>query len=230
MENQIYYSVIVPFYNEEDSVEELLGSLTSVMEKLGKPYEILACDDGSTDHTRRENMKMSSVNPAIVPFGFRANRGQTACLAEGIKRAKGEVVISLDGDLQDCPSDIPALLDEMEATGADAVCGWRKGRNDATGKTALSRLGNSLQRLLLNVPVHDISCTLRVYRAQAIKKIRLEQKGLHRYIPYLLQRAGFRLAEKEVNHKPRRYGSSKYSLRKAPQTVKLFFGLISGKY
>jgi glycosyltransferase involved in cell wall biosynthesis len=151
-------------------------------------------------------------------------------LAEGFKKANGDIVISMDGDLQDDPREIPAMIAKLERSGADAVCGWRKDRKDKARTMSLSRMGNFFQKIFFNVPVHDISCTLRVYKAEAVKNIVLKKQGLHRFLPFILKRAGFSLAEKEVHHNSRKYGQSKYSLRKAPQTVKLFFGLLLGRY
>jgi len=230
MGKTLAYSVVIPFYNEEESVEELLGKVSNVMDSLGETYEIIALNDGSTDETRGKLEEMRRINPVIIPIHFIRNKGQTACLKEGFEKAKGDTVISMDGDLQDDPMEIPSMLKAFKGSKADVVCGWRKNRKDPAKTLSLSKLGNFFQKRFLQVPIHDISCTFRIYKKEAIKNIKLERAGLHRYLPFILKRNGFTLTEKEVNHKPREHGHSKYSVKKAPETVKLFFGLLLNKY
>ncbi|UCD55439.1 MAG: glycosyltransferase family 2 protein [Candidatus Omnitrophota bacterium] len=230
MKGKIAYSVIIPFYNEDSSVEELLGMVTKILDNLNEPYEILAVNDGSTDDTLRKLEKMRGVNSAVIPINFSSRKGQTSCLLEGFRRASGHTIISMDGDFQDDPAEIPSMLEAFRRSRADTVCGWRRNRKNPISILMISKLGNFFQRIFFNVPVHDISCTFRIYKSAAIKSIDLKREGLHRFLPFFLKRAGFSLAEKQICHKPRKYGCSKYSFRKAGQTIKIFFGLLFKKY
>lgn len=224
------FTVIVPFHNEGPAVDELIGSIISVMGKIGQKYEIIAINDGSTDDTGNRIGKIASSESRVIPVNFPEKRGQTAALAEGFRMAEGSVVITMDGDMQDDPEEIPGMLRVMRESGADVVCGWRRYRNDPAAILSVSSLGNFFQRLFFNVPVHDISCTFRVYKSEAVKDLELTESGLHRFLPFIIKRAGYSLAEKEVHHRPRKYGTSKYTYKKVPQTVRLFWGLLTGKF
>lgn len=224
--NKIVYSVVIPMHNEEGVIEGLLKSITSVMDGIGSSYEIIVVNDGSTDATEEKLIGIQKINERVIPACFSARRGQTAALQEGFRLAKGDIVISMDGDFQDNPEEIPSMLDMFREKQVDALCGWRRNRNDDARTIMISRIGNFLQRLLLNVPIHDVSCTFRVYKKEAIKAIQLNKEGFHRFIPVILKRAGFSLAEKEVAHNPRKHGESKYTLKKAPETVRLFFDIL----
>jgi glycosyltransferase involved in cell wall biosynthesis len=225
----IVYSIVVPFHNEEDAVCELLSGLGKVMRSLGEPYEILAVNDGSTDETYKNIEKIRLTETSIVTVNFNSRRGQTACLAEGFRRVRGHVIISMDGDLQDDPSEIPSMLEAFKTSGAGTVCGWRKLRRGPAPILFLSLIGNFFQSLFLGVPVHDISCTFRIYKKDALEKIILKEEGEHRFIPYLIKREGFSIAEKRINNRPRKYGISKYSAGKAFGTIKTFFKILRRK-
>lgn len=225
----IAYSIVIPFYNEEDAVCELLSSLGKVMRSLGEPYEILAVNDGSTDGTYERIEKTRLTDPSIVTVNFNPRRGQTECLAEGFRRVRGHIIISMDGDLQDDPAEIPSMLEAFKTSGSGAICGWRKHRRGAPPILFLSLIGNFFQSLFLGVPVHDISCTFRIYKKEALEKIILKEEGEHRFIPYLIKKEGFSIAEKMINNRPRKYGISKYSAGKAFGTIKTFFKILRRK-
>lgn len=226
----IAYSIVIPFHNEENAVCELLPNLGKVMRSLGEPYEILAVNDGSTDGTYERIEKIRLIDPSIATVNFNSRHGQTACLAEGFRRARGHVIISMDGDLQDDPAEIPSMLEAFKTSGAGAICGWRRNRHGPAPILFLSLIGNFFQSLFLEVPVHDISCTFRIYKKEALEKIALKEEGEHRFIPYLIKREGFSIAEKMINNRPRKYGISKYSAGKAFGTIKTFFKILGEKY
>ncbi len=230
VDGKTVYSVVVPFHNEELSVVELLSAITDVMKGLKAPYEIIAVDDCSTDTTREKLSRLTALDPAITAIFLPSRSGQTGALAAGFARSQGKITISLDGDLQDDPSYIPLLLEKFRKSGADAVCGWRCKRDDSASVIIYSKIGNFFQRLFLGMSIHDISCTFRVYKTSVLNTIKLNTPGLHRFLPFLLKRRGFSLTEEKIRQRPRRYGVSKYSSRKAIETIGLFFGILSGRY
>ncbi len=230
MNEDVIYSVVIPFYNEELSVEGLLGELTIVMKGLKAPYEIIAIDDRSTDATYEKLRRVAASDPAIIPVLLPIRKGQTGALAKGFSSSRGRITISMDGDMQDDPSYIPLLLEKFRESGADVVCGWRWKRVAPALVIIYSKIGNFFQRLFLGMSIHDISCTFRVYKTSALKAITLNAAGLHRFLPFLLKRRGFSLAEMKIRQYPRKYGVSKYSSRKALETIRLFFGVVSGRY
>jgi len=230
MDEGIIYSVVIPFHNEELSVEELLGSLTKVMKGLKEPYEIIAIDDRSTDATHEKLRKFTASDPAVIPVLLPERKGQTGALAEGFARSRGRITISMDGDLQDDPSCIPLFLAKFRESGADVVCGWRWKRDDSTPVIIYSKIGNFFQKLFLGTSIHDISCTFRVYKTAALKTVTLNETGIHRFLPFLIKRRGFSLAEERIRQHPRKHGVSKYSSRKVLETIRLFFGIVFGRY
>ncbi len=229
-DENIGYSIVVPFHNEELSVIELINRITNVMKGLKEPYELIAVDDCSTDTTREKLSQLAASDPAIVNIFLPLRTGQTGALSAGFSRARGKITVSMDGDLQDDPSDIPLLLKKLRESGADVVCGWRWKRDDSALVIIYSKIGNLFQRLFLGTSVHDISCTFRVYKTSALNTINMKTSGLHRFVPFLLKRRGFSLAEEKIMQRPRKYGVSKYSSRKALETIRLFFGIVSGRY
>jgi glycosyltransferase involved in cell wall biosynthesis len=222
---QVKYSVVVPVYNEEDSVMPLAESIRKTMAILNEPYEIIFVNDGSTDKTPEwlEKLKESSVNLRVATLN--KNSGQTASLKAGFDMAKGEFIISMDGDMQNDPADIPGLLGKMRE-GYDVVCGWRKKRHDSLWKKAASKSANIIQNIVFKSHLHDIACTLRAYRKGALNGVDLSWNGAHRFIPYLLLKHDSRIAEVEVRHHPRMYGKSKYKPTKIFKTMKDFLKLI----
>ncbi|MFA5856411.1 MAG: glycosyltransferase family 2 protein [Candidatus Pacearchaeota archaeon] len=205
-----YYSVVIPIYNEEGNTKVLDKEIKEVMNSLKKPYEIIYINDGSTDNTFKELKALSKV----TILNLNRNYGQATALDAGFKRSKGEIIISLDGDLQNDPKDIPKLLEKLEKDNLDVVAGWRKFRKDKSGIKILTRIGRLMRKVLIKDPVHDTGCTLRVYKREAIKNLDISGE-MHRYILALLRWKGFKIGEIIVNHRPRTMGKTKYGYKKA---------------
>jgi len=208
---EMCYSVVVPVMNEEENVRPLYQSLRAVMEGRGQPYELIFVDDGSTDQTFQVLKDLHAQDDHVKIVKFRRNFGQSAAMAAGFEYARGEVVITMDGDLQNDPRDIPHLVDKL-FEGYDIVSGWRKHRRDKLLLRKIpSKIANHIIMKLTGVRLHDSGCSLKVYRKELIKEIRLYGE-LHRFIPVLGRIEGARIAEMVVNHHPRRFGKSKYSI------------------
>ena len=204
----IRVSVVVPAYNEEESLPELVDEIRRAM--AGVPFEIIIVDDGSTDATWQRICELSSRYP-VTGLRFSVNSGKAAALAAGFSRSTGDYVATLDADLQDDPSEITGMIGLMEERGYDLVSGWKKHRKDPIGKRLPSRFFNLTVRLTTGVVLHDFNCGLKVYRRRVIENIELYGE-MHRYTPVLAAQKGFRIGEKVVNHRPRRYGTTKYGL------------------
>jgi glycosyltransferase involved in cell wall biosynthesis len=205
------YSVVVPFYDEADSIEELYRRIAAVMDGLGKPYEMVFVDDGSKDDTGKLLAKLAESDPRITFIELRRNFGQTAALAAGFDNAGGEIVIAMDGDLQHAPEDIPAMLAPL-ADGYDLVSGWRKRRVDNFFIRRLpSAAANWMMKKLSGVDIHDFGTTFKVYRRDLLKHIRLYGE-LHRFIPALASAVGARICEAPIQNIVRPKGRSKYGL------------------
>lgn len=206
-------SVVIPILNEENNIEPLTLGLSSVLENLNRSYEIIFVDDGSTDRSFDILSLMAKNNPRIKVIKFARNFGQTAAIATGINYAKGDIIVLMDGDLQNDPKDIPRLLKQIDA-GYDVVSGWRRKRQDPLlTKKIPSYLANKLIAFLTKVKLHDFGCTLKAYRAEAIKGIELYGE-MHRFLPIYSSRAGYIIAEIEVSHHKRISGRSKYGLNR----------------
>jgi glycosyltransferase involved in cell wall biosynthesis len=205
-----YVSVVVPLYNEADNVVDLHRELSRSLERLGRPYEVLLVDDGSRDDTLARLVEIETRDPAVRVLRLRRNFGQTAAFAAGFDHARGEVVVTSDGDLQNDPADIPGLVEKLEA-GYDIVCGWRRRRRDPLSKRVPSWLANRLISWATGVHLHDYGCSLKAMRADVVKHLRLYGE-MHRFIPAVASWMGVTLAEVEVNHRPRERGRSKYGL------------------
>ncbi len=205
-EEQKMVSVIVPVYNEEGSVALLHGEIVSVMRSLSVPFEVIFVDDGSKDRTFEI---LQSLSPIKV-IRFRRNFGQTAGLDAGIKEAKGEYLVMLDGDGQNDPADIPRLIETLERTGFDVISGWRKSRKDPFLKNLASRAAAVVRRVLINDGIHDSGCTLKIYRRECFEHTDLSGE-MHRFIPGLLRIKGFTVGEMVVSHRPRSKGKTKYT-------------------
>ncbi len=203
------YSVIVPIHDEQGNIKQLDSEIKSVMDSLGD-YEIIYINDGSKDNSLKELNKLKSVK--IIDLN--RNYGQSIALDAGFKASKGEIVISLDGDLQNDPKDIPKLLDKLKKENLDVVAGWRKNRKDKSGIKILTKTGRLFRKLIINDQVHDTGCTLRVYRKEAAKSLDLWGE-MHRYILAILRWKGFTIGEVIVNHRPRTHGKTKYNYKKA---------------
>ncbi len=204
-------SLVIPVYNEEQNLVRLYPKLKEVLDKLGKEYEIIFVDDGSTDRSFRILEKFSHENPQVKIIKFRRNFGQTAAISAGFEEAKGEIVITIDSDLQNNPEDIPKLLEKMDE-GYDLVSGWRKNRKDPLLRKKIpSKLSNFLTRKLTGVNIHDSGCTLKAYRRESLKGIELYGE-MHRFIPAIVAWKGFKVSEVEVEHQFRKFGETKYGI------------------
>jgi glycosyltransferase involved in cell wall biosynthesis len=211
-------SVVVPVYNEYDSLPALLEALTQVLEVLAHPYEIICIDDGSTDGSGDRLRELAQQYPRLRAVLLRRNYGQTAAMAAGFDYALGSVVITMDGDLQNDPTDIPRLLDRLNE-GYDLVSGWRKDRQDNTLTRLIpSKIANWLIGSVTGVELHDYGCSLKAYRAEVIHDLNLYGE-LHRFLPALAFIEGARITEMPVTHHPRRFGTSKYGLGRTLRVV-----------
>ena len=219
-------SVVIPIYNEEENVEMLCSKLHKSLSALDRSYEILLIDDGSTDQTWRKLKEISKKIPHLRLIKFRRNFGQTAAMSAGIHQAHGEIIITLDADLQNDPADFGKLVERMEQ-GADVVSGWRKHRKDPFLNRRLpSMLANALISKITGVYLHDYGCTLKAYRRSIIKNVHLYGE-MHRFIPALASWVGGSIEEVEVNHHPRRFGTSKYGMSR---TLRVVLDLITVKF
>jgi glycosyltransferase involved in cell wall biosynthesis len=197
-------SVVVPLFNEEENVPILQGELTAALS--GVDYEIIFVDDGSTDET----MRRIAPDPRVRLVQFERNAGQSAAMYAGLNSARGDVAVLIDGDLQNDPADIPRLLAEI-GRGADLVCGYRAQRKDTVVKRITSRVANFVRSRFTKDGVRDTGCTLKAMKRECVTAL-LPFKGMHRFIPALVKGAGYRLVEIPVNHRPRKFGLSKYGL------------------
>jgi len=216
----------VPLFNEEENLESLFAQLVTVLEGLDCGYEIIAVDDGSTDGSFAILKQLHEGNPRIKVVRFRRNFGQTAAFAAGFDQASGEVVITIDADLQNDPADIPCLLDKM-AEGYDVVSGWRKDRQDRFLDRKLpSMIANWLISAVTGVHLHDYGCSLKAYHHDVVKSVRLYGE-LHRFIPALASWMGVSVTELPVSHNPRRFGKSKYG---PSRTVRVLLDLLTVRF
>lgn len=206
-------SVVVPLYNEAESLPELEQWIERVMNEHGFSYEIIFVNDGSTDGSWDVIRSLSEKNPAVKGVGFRRNYGKSPALNTGFQRAQGEVVITMDADLQDSPDEIPELYRMITQEGYDLVSGWKQKRYDPLSKTIPTKLFNATARRVSGIHnLHDFNCGLKAYRSKVIKHIEV-YGDMHRYIPYLAKNAGFtKIGEKVVHHQARKYGKTKFGL------------------
>ncbi len=209
MENKVNLSVVVPLYNEEENVRELHRRISETCQKLGRSFEIVFIDDGSTDKTANE---CERLNP-LKFIQFRKNFGQTAAFDAGIKNSSGEIIITMDGDLQNDPADIKLLLDELNKS-YDVVSGWRWQRKDSPGKKIFSRIANILRKIFVKDQIHDSGCSLKAYRRECFEDVDLFGE-MHRFIPAILELQGFKVGEVKVSHHPRIHGKTKYNWRRS---------------
>ncbi|NIM98086.1 MAG: glycosyltransferase [candidate division Zixibacteria bacterium] len=206
----VYLSIVVPMYNEQDSVEKLLSGLLEVGKQFDFPYEIIFVDDGSEDKTWDSIERLKKKNPELRAIKLRRNYGQTSAMVAGFEHASGEIIVTMDGDLQNDPSDIPTLLQKIRE-GYDVASGWRINRRDDRVRVLPSRVANSIISWTTGVRLHDYGCSLKAYRAECIKSV--EAYGeMHRFFPALARMTGARVTEVPVKHHPREYGVSKYGL------------------
>jgi len=221
----MFVSIVVPLYNEEENIDPLYKAIKSVMDKEGKDYEILFVDDGSTDRTPQILEQFAKKDIKVRPLIFRRNFGQTAAFAAGFDHARGDVIVTMDGDLQNDPKDIPKMLSLIGEY--DIVSGWRRHRKDSFLSRRLpSMIANYLISKVTGVRLHDYGCSLKAYKAEVVKNINLYGE-MHRFIPAVASWYGVRITEVEVTHHPRRYGRSKYGISR---TLKVFLDLITVKF
>lgn len=220
------YSVVVPVRNEEQSLRPLYEAVKSVMDGMSKKWELILIDDGSSDESLGVMKHLRFQDHRVKIIQFRRNFGQTAAWSAGFDRALGEYVIVLDADLQNDPKDIPAMIATMNREGLDVISGWRKERQDNGGMVALSKLGNMIHRRVTGEKIHDHGCSLKVYRREALADLELYGE-MHRYITALLSWKGFQVGEMIVQHHPRKFGRTNYSIRKK---LKGFLDLIVVKF
>lgn len=222
-------SVVIPLYNEDANLPLLNQKLLSVLPYCTRYFEIIYVNDGSTDSSAKVLERLAKGKSNVKVVNLRRNYGQTAAISAGIDKAKFEILVFLDADLQNDPADIPKLLDKM-ATGYDVVSGWRKNRHDPYfTKTLPSLVANKILAIFLNLPLHDIGCTLKAYRRQYLSETRLYGE-MHRLLPYVAANEGARITEIEVQHHTRKLGKSHYSLDRTFKVLidmimlKLFYG------
>jgi glycosyltransferase involved in cell wall biosynthesis len=205
-------SIVIPVLNEQDSLLELYRQIDAACSSNGVDAEVVFVDDGSTDGTSEILADLAAAEPEIAVVRLRRNFGKAAALMAGFREARGDAIVTIDGDLQDDPAEIPRLLDELEA-GADLVSGWKRDRKDAWSKRAASKVFNGVTAKMSGVGLHDLNCGFKAYRAEVVESLSLTGDQ-YRYIPVLAANEGFRVKELAVNHRPRKYGRSKYGLER----------------
>jgi len=223
----IQLSVVIPVRNEAASLEELHRELTETLGRFGHSYEIIIIDDGSTDQGFEILTRLQALDPRLRIIRFRRNFGQTAAFSAGFAYARGQLIVTSDGDLQNDPRDIPALVRKLEDEQLDIVCGWRKNRKDAfLSRLVPSMIANGLISWATGVQLHDYGCSLKVFRAEVVKPLKLYGE-MHRFIPAIASEQGVSIAEAVVNHRPRRHGTSKYGISR---TIRVILDLLTVKF
>lgn len=219
-------SVVIPVYNEEDNAEPLFRELEGVLDGMNRPYELIFVDDGSQDRTVERLLAAGQDNPALRIIEFRRNFGQTAAMAAGLEHTRYEIVVTLDGDLQNDPVEIPQMVKKLEE-GYDLVAGWRKFRKDKFLSRKLpSRMANWLISRSTNVRLHDYGCTLKVMTGEIARGIKLYGE-MHRFIPALAYELGAKIVEVPVHHRPRVHGTTKYGISR---TIRVLLDLVTVKF
>ena len=219
-------SIVIPIYNEAPSLRQLHRELTETLTRWGRPYEILAVDDGSKDDSFAILSELQAVDPHLRVIRFRRNFGQTAAFAAGFDHARGRLIVTSDGDGQNDPRDIPAMVELVER-GHDIVCGWRKDRKDPFLSRQLpSMVANSLISVVTGVHLHDYGCSLKVFRAEVVKPMHLYGE-MHRFLPAIASAQGVSIVETVVNHRPREHGHSKYGISR---TIRVMLDLLTLKF
>lgn len=206
-------SIVVPVFNEEESIEAFHRELMNHLPGLSKTYEVVYIDDGSTDKSLLLLKSLEKKHSYVRVFSFRTNMGKAEALTLGFQKAKGDTIVTLDADLQDQPSEIKNLLNVHQKENIDVVCGWRKDRKDKSKMKVISKMFNYILFKTFKLQIHDYNCGLKLYTKDAAKSLRL-YGGLHRFIPILVHEQGFTISEVAVRHIPRQYGTSKYGFSK----------------
>ncbi|MCB0089692.1 MAG: glycosyltransferase family 2 protein [Caldilineaceae bacterium] len=226
VKQDIDVSIVIPIYNEEESLDHLYTALRPLLDSWERNFEVVLVDDGSSDNSPQMLREMQQADDRIQVVLLRRNFGQTAAFSAGFDHARGKVIVTMDGDLQNDPSDIPMLLDKMDE-GYDIVSGWRKNRQDRMIDRKLpSQMANRLISKMTGVHLHDYGCSLKAYRREVIERVHLYGE-MHRFIPALASWMGVRVAEMPVNHNARQYGKSKYGLGRI---VRVILDLLTVKF
>ena len=220
-------SVVIPVRNEAPSVRQLHQELTEVLRAWGRSYELVFVEDGSTDDTFDRLAEIHRRDPRVRVIRFRRNFGQTAAFAAGFAHARGRYIVTADGDLQNDPSDIPPMVEELERGGFDIVCGWRRDRKDPFfSRRVPSTIANRIISWATGVYLHDYGCSLKVFRAEVVKPMRLYGE-MHRFLPAIASEMGVRIKERVVNHRRREHGTSNYGISR---TVRVLLDLMTVKF
>jgi glycosyltransferase involved in cell wall biosynthesis len=220
-------SIVVPLFNEFDNVPELVSRLTTLLDSLGRSYEIILVDDGSRDGTATAiSQSERESDGKVIGVYLARNYGQTTAMQAGFDRARAAIVVSMDGDLQNDPADIPRLLQKLESNGVDVVSGWRRNRQDDAIRVWVSKIANRLIGWITGVAISDYGCSLRVYRRERLEQIRIYGE-MHRFLPVLLAEVGATMIEIEVTHQPRKRGQSKYGI---DRTFRVLLDLLLVKF
>ncbi|MGE3956245.1 MAG: glycosyltransferase family 2 protein [Vicinamibacterales bacterium] len=220
-------SVVIPVKNEAPGLEDLHREVTGVLEPWGRSYEVIVVDDGSTDQSFEVLSRIQAADPRWRIIRFRRNFGQTAAFSAGFAHARGRFIATSDGDLQNDPKDIPAMVARLESEDLDIVCGWRRNRQDALVSRLLpSMVANRLISWATGVRLHDYGCSLKIFRSEVVKPLKLYGE-MHRFIPAIASEQGVRIAEVVVNHRARRHGSSKYGISR---TIRVVLDLLTVKF
>lgn len=218
-------SVVVPVFNEEESLPILVPQLVEILKGLSFSYEMIFVDDGSSDGSRKILKEMTSQYACLHVLGFKEHRGLSAALVAGMKEARGTKVVTLDSDLQNDPKDIPVLLKSLDRY--DMATGWRQERQDQWLKKISSKIANAVRNGLSGENIQDSACTLRAFKKECIEKIPMFD-GMHRFLSTLVKREGYRIVEVPVSHHPRRFGKSKYNIRN--RMVRSFIDLLAVRW
>lgn len=222
-------SLVVPIFNEEESIQPFYTKLVAEVEKLDIQYEIILIDDGSTDNSLILLEQIEKKDKHVKLYSFRKNQGKAEALTLGFQKAMGEIIVTLDADLQDKPSEIKKLLTKQQESNLDIVSGWRKDRKDTSKMIFISHLFNAIAGKLFGVHLHDYNCGLKVYTNDAAKSLNL-YGGMHRFIPLLASQNGFSVGEEVVEHEKRKFGISKYKFSKIKDIPDMFTMLFLSKY
>ncbi len=219
-------SIVIPVYNEQQTIPHLHRALTEALEDLERSWEVILVNDGSSDHSAERLDEVAAADPRFVAIHLRRNFGQTPAMSAGFDHARGEIIVAMDADLQNDPADIPKLLARIDE-GYDVASGWRRDRKDSFLTRILpSRVANALISAVTGVRLHDYGCSLKAYRREILEDVKLYGE-MHRFIPALAYWAGAQITEVEVSHHPRKYGSSKYGLSR---TIRVFLDLLTVKF
>nr|QNO41764.1 undecaprenyl-phosphate 4-deoxy-4-formamido-L-arabinose transferase [Methanosarcinales archaeon ANME-2c ERB4]QNO42741.1 undecaprenyl-phosphate 4-deoxy-4-formamido-L-arabinose transferase [Methanosarcinales archaeon ANME-2c ERB4] len=232
-QKSVEISIVIPIYNEEANLKELHTKLIGIIPSITENYEIIFVDDASTDDSFGILKEINKEDKKVKVIKFRRNFGQSAAISAGFDHSKGDVIITMDGDLQNDPEDIPKLLEKLEKEDYDVVCGWRFDRADSVLKKAFSRMANRLRRRFTAEDIHDSGCTLRVYKKECLYDLELYGE-MHRYIPALLLWKGYKIGEAKVRHHKRMYGKTKYTWKRVVKgfldlTVVIFWQKFSAR-